>query len=101
MSTSPFSPELHSELALSLDAYASTGGAPAEDERIDRAIDHVCREAHGARMSAESMIIALHAAYDSVNLSKHVDATLLRRAFDRLMSRCIRAYFEQQQRMKS
>ena len=52
-------------------------------------------------MSAESMIIALHAAYDSVKVSKQVDATMLRSAFDRLMSRCIRAYFEQQQRMKS
>ena len=93
MSTSRFSAELHAELVLSLEAYADLHGAPRERERLDAAADSVCREAHARGMRPEAMVVAVHAAYEAISPVLH-DVGALRSAYDRLVSGCIRAYFE-------
>ena len=85
---------------MALEAYVSTKGAVTENERLQTAMDRVCSEAHKLGMTPEAMVIAVRAAYESVVAVKRLNDAMLRNAYDRLLSGCIQAYFEEQARPK-
>lgn len=99
--THRFSPDLHAELVLALAAYADTNGAPRESDRLAEATAWVCREATKAGMTSGAMVIALRATYDAVAEVDAMMSSSMRGAYDRLLSSCLQAYFEERGRPKS
>jgi hypothetical protein len=97
MSSTHFPAALHADLQSVLQAYAASRGAPAEDARLVSAMDSVCRSARTSGMTPEAMVIAIRHAYDAAAVGDARGSTYLRGAYDRLMSGCIQAYFEDQQ----
>jgi hypothetical protein len=95
MPSANFAPDLQHELADALREYARTKGAPAADERLKATRDAVCEHAHRWGMAPEGMVVALRRIYDGVAAGHPPQEAQLRGAYDRLLSGCLQAYFEQ------
>lgn len=100
MTPTQFPAELHSELALAIHAYALSAG-PRETSRLSEATTAVCHAAHDMNMRPEQMVLALRRAYDSLTAANDLDHYRLGAAYDKLLSACLAAYFEEAQRRKS
>ena len=92
-----FPAELHAHLALAIGAYADSDQSAADNERLAAAMDRACRHAHATGMLPEAMVIALRKSYESVAATDPLHQARLANAYDRLLSGCLQAYFEEKQ----
>ena len=94
MPTTNFAPDFQQELTSALRDFVNTRGAGNARERLSAAMDAVGAHAARAEMTPEAMVIALRHIYESIDIPNRPDAEL-RGTYDRLLSACLQAYFEQ------
>ncbi len=98
MAPTRFPPEIQSELAQAMGAFARTAGAAPEHTRFVAVRDLVCRHALASSMTPEMMVVAVRDVYLSVSQKDVPVRERLRDSYERLMFGWVRAYFEEANR---
>jgi hypothetical protein len=95
------SPAIEADVASLLASAAGAGHGHYSDALLDSIAQRVCTEAHALGIASEQVVVALRAVYSSAlrevysSVSHgHGDVTGMRNAYDRLLSHCLKAYFD-------
>lgn len=86
-----FSAALRAEIAKALSGYLANGERGRD--RLRRATQQVCTEAHQLELTPETMVVALQHLFERTPLSGSIAPDRRRAAFEEFMQSCIAAYF--------
>jgi hypothetical protein len=94
----PFPTDLRAELASAMMTDANSADRAPDSRRLDSLAQRASTYARACDMTPESMVVALRCVYEEIRLHSWDDLTRLRAAYDRLLTACLKAYFEEANR---
>lgn len=88
-----FSADVTVEVGRALSALLTSPGEQAR-ERLRKATQRVCTEAHKLAISPERLSDVLRRLYDRIPLAGAIDPELRRAAYEQFIKGCISAYYD-------
>jgi hypothetical protein len=88
-----FSADVTKEVGRALSALLTSPGEQAH-ERLRKATQRVCTEAHRLAISPERLAGVLQRLFERIPLAGAIDPELRRAAYDQFVQGCISAYYD-------